>query len=165
VCGECVCVCYHCVLGDRTCPYALAVTRTRTQPHTAHNVFSNYTPAHSPHITHNAFGFSTFDANPSPALHFPVMTAPQSPPRQLYLNWVEEQIEDYKAALSRDELMTLADEAVQQLFDAPDGQIPLTEILLRDVVDMLLFRRLKLPTYNQWLKQRKTNKDEAGRTS
>jgi hypothetical protein len=84
------------------------------------------------------------------------MTAPQSPPRQVYLNWVEEQIEDYKAALSRDELMTLADEAVQQLFDAPDGQIPLTEILLRDVVDMLLFRRLKLPTYNQWLKQGKT---------
>ncbi len=95
------------------------------------------------------------------------MTAPQSPPRQLYLNWVEEQIEDYKAALSRDELMTLADEAVQQLFDAPDGQIPLTEILLRDVVDMLLFRRLKLPTYNQWLKQRKItmDKDEAGRTA
>jgi hypothetical protein len=85
------------------------------------------------------------------------MTAPQSPPRQLYQNWVEEQIEDYKAALSRDELMTLADEAVQRLFDAPDGQIPLTEILLRDVVDMLLFRRLKLPTYNQWLRQRKTS--------
>jgi hypothetical protein len=93
------------------------------------------------------------------------MTAPQSPPRQLYLNWVEEQIEDYKSALSRDALMTLADEAVQQLFDTPDGQIPLTEILLRDVVDMLLFRRLKLPTYNQWLKQGKQTKDEAGRAS
>jgi hypothetical protein len=86
------------------------------------------------------------------------MTAPQTPPRQLYHDWVEEQIEDYKAALSRDELMTLADEAVQQLFATPDGQIPLTEILLRDAVDMLLFRRLKLPTYRQWLTQRRPAK-------
>jgi hypothetical protein len=81
-----------------------------------------------------------------------MMTAPHAPSRQRYLAWVEDQIEEYKSGLSRDELMTVADEAVQQLFDSPDDQIPLTELLLRDAVDMLLFRRLKLPTYRQWLK-------------
>ena len=81
------------------------------------------------------------------------MTAPHAPSRQLYLAWVEEQIEDYKSSLSRDALMTVADEAVQQLFDSPDDQIPLTELLLRDAVDMLLFRQLKLPTYRQWLRE------------
>jgi hypothetical protein len=83
-----------------------------------------------------------------------MMTAPHAPSRQLYLAWVEDQIEEYKSSLSRDELMTVADEAVQQLFDSPDDQIPLTELLLRDAVDTLLFRRLKLPTYKQWLKER-----------
>lgn len=83
------------------------------------------------------------------------MTAPTSPPRQLYLAWVEEQIEDYKATLTRDELMQLADTAVQQLFQTPDEQYPLTEILLRDAVDALLFERLKLPSFRQWLRQRR----------
>ena len=81
------------------------------------------------------------------------MTAPTAAPRQLYHAWVEEQIEDFKTSLTRDELLTLADEAVQQLFDSPDGQYPLTEILLCDVVDALLFRRLSLPDYKQWAKQ------------
>jgi hypothetical protein len=81
------------------------------------------------------------------------MTAPTAAPRQLYNAWVEEQIEDYKTGLTRDELLSLADEAVQQLFESPDGQYPLTEILLCDVVDALLFRRLGLPDYKQWSKQ------------
>ena len=81
------------------------------------------------------------------------MTAPATAPRQLYQTWVEEQIEDFKTALTRDELLSLADEAVQKLFDAPDGQYPLTEILLCDAVDALLFRRLNLPDYKEWAKQ------------
>ncbi len=81
------------------------------------------------------------------------MTAPTAAPRQLYQIWVEEQIEDFKTALTRDELLSLADEAVQTLFDTPDGQYPLTEILLCDAVDALLFRRLALPDYKQWAKQ------------
>jgi len=81
------------------------------------------------------------------------MTAPVTAPRQLYQAWVEEQIEDFKTALTRDELLSLADEAVQTLFDSPDGQYALTEILLCDVVDALLFRRLNLPDYKDWAKQ------------
>ena len=78
------------------------------------------------------------------------MTAPLSAPRQLYQAWLEEQLEDYKAALTRDEILTLADEAVQGLFASEDGQYPLTEILICDAVDALLLRRLNLPDFRQW---------------
>ena len=81
------------------------------------------------------------------------MTAPQSAPRQLYQAWVEEQLEDYKAALTRDELLGLADQAVAELFEAPDGQYPLTEMLLCDAVDRLLLIRLNLPDFRQWRRQ------------
>lgn len=81
------------------------------------------------------------------------MTAPTEAPRQLYHAWVEEQLEDYKSSLTRDELLSLADEAVQNLFSTPDGQYPITEVLLCDAVDMLLFTRLGLPDYKQWTKQ------------
>jgi hypothetical protein len=73
-------------------------------------------------------------------------------PRRRYLDWVEDRIEEYKAGLTRDELLSLADEAVHQLFAAEDGQYPLTEILLRDAVDALIFHRLGLPGYRAWLK-------------
>ena len=75
-----------------------------------------------------------------------------TPPRQQYQAWVEEQIEEYKTALTRDELLDLAEQAVSDLFTTPDGQYPLTEILLRDAVDTLLFQRLNLPDYKHWVK-------------
>ncbi|HEX6558079.1 MAG TPA: hypothetical protein VF021_01415 [Longimicrobiales bacterium] len=80
------------------------------------------------------------------------MSTAFTPPRQLYQAWVEEQIEEYKSALTRDELLDLAEQAVSDLFTTPDGQYPLTEILLCDAVDTLLFRRLNLPDYKHWLK-------------
>jgi hypothetical protein len=78
------------------------------------------------------------------------MSTQAETPRQRYQAWIEEQLEDYKAALTRDELLDLAEVAVQQLFDAPDGQYPLTEILLCDAVDRLLLVRMNLPPYKQW---------------
>lgn len=75
---------------------------------------------------------------------------PAETPRQRYQAWIEEQLEEYKAGLTRDELLDLAEVAVEQLFDAPDGQYPLTEILLCDAVDRLLLARLNLPPYRQW---------------
>lgn len=78
------------------------------------------------------------------------MTTPAETPRQRYQSWVEEQLEDLKAGLTRDELLDLAEVAVDQLFDAPDGQYPLTEILLCDAVDRLLLERLNLPDFRQW---------------
>ena len=81
-------------------------------------------------------------------------------PRQRYQAWIEEQLEDYKAGLTRDELLDLAEVAVQQLFDAPDGQYPLTEILLCDSVDRLLLARLSIPTFRQWQRSCRNDTDE-----
>lgn len=84
-----------------------------------------------------------------------------TPLRQQYQAWVEEQIEEFKTALTRDELLDLAEQAVEDMFTTPDGQYPLTEILLCDAVDKLLFQRLKLPDYKHWAKTCRS--DTAGR--
>lgn len=84
-----------------------------------------------------------------------------TPLRQQYQAWVEEQIEEFKTALTRDELLDLAEQAVEDMFTTPDGQYPLTEILLCDAVDKLLFQRLKLPDYKHWAKACRS--DTAGR--
>lgn len=89
------------------------------------------------------------------------MSTPAETPRQLYQAWIEEQLEEYKAGLTRDELLDLAEIAVEQLFHAPDGQYPLTEILLCDAVDRLLLARLNLPAYRQW--QRMCRNDTSSR--
>jgi hypothetical protein len=78
------------------------------------------------------------------------MTAPVTAPRQRYQAWLEEQLEEYKAGLTRDELLDLAELAVERLFNTPDEQYPLTELLLCDAVDTLLLERLNLPDYRQW---------------
>ena len=76
----------------------------------------------------------------------------QRSPRQRYNDWVQDRIEEHKAGLTRDELLSLADRAVSDLFDAGNAQYPLTEILLRDAVDALIFDTLSLPGYRKWLK-------------
>ena len=81
----------------------------------------------------------------------------QRSPRQRYTDWVQDRIEEYKSDLTRDELLSLADRAVDELFDADDAQYPLTEILLRDAVDALIFRTLDLPGYRKWLKTCQTD--------
>ena len=86
------------------------------------------------------------------------MDTPLSP-RQEYVDWIEDRIEDYKSALTREELLSIADQAVDGLYDTDDGQYPLTEILLKDAVDALIFRRLHLPTYRQWLRSYRNDTD------
>jgi hypothetical protein len=88
------------------------------------------------------------------------MSTPSHTPRQRYQAWVEEQIEEYKAGLTRDELLDVAEVAVQQLFDSPDGQYPLTEILLCDAVDRLLLLRMNLPDYRAWQRMCRTDTGE-----
>ncbi len=78
-------------------------------------------------------------------------------PYQQYLEWVRDRIEDYKCALTRDELLSLADEAVSDLFHSDDEQYPLTEILLREAVDSLIFQRLDLPGYRRWQRMCRTD--------
>lgn len=80
------------------------------------------------------------------------MSAPRTAPRQQYLEWVEDQLEEYKSTLTRDELLDVAEEAVRHLQAGPDGQYALTELLLCDAVDRLLFERLGLPDFRRWRK-------------
>jgi hypothetical protein len=78
------------------------------------------------------------------------MTAPRSAPRRQYTAWIEEQIEECKSGMSRDELLDLAEEAVRRIQASPGGQITLTELVLCDAVDALLVERLSLPDFRQW---------------
>ncbi|MEX2570115.1 MAG: hypothetical protein WD737_02350 [Gemmatimonadota bacterium] len=70
--------------------------------------------------------------------------------RQIYLDWVEEQIEEYKDSVSRTDLLRIADEAVEELRVNHRGQYQLTEILLANAVDRKIFKLLKLPGYRAW---------------
>jgi hypothetical protein len=90
------------------------------------------------------------------------MTDSRATSRQAYQTWIDDQIEEFKSTLSREELLAVADEAVRRLqTTSPDGQYALTEILLCDVVDALLYKRLSLPSYRQW--ERACRTDTASR--
>jgi len=70
--------------------------------------------------------------------------------RQEYEEFILQRIEDYKEQLSREQLLSLADEAVRELELGPEGQLVLTEVLMLEHVDRLIIRRLRLPTYRRW---------------
>jgi hypothetical protein len=78
---------------------------------------------------------------------------PSKPTRSLrrtYLEWVDEQIEDYKDQIPRSELLLLAERVVEELRVNSDGQYQITELLLCEAVDRSIFRLLKLPSYRSW---------------
>lgn len=77
-------------------------------------------------------------------------TDPPRSTRRAYLEWVEEQIEDFKDTIPRSDLLRLADEVVAELRVDPAGQYQLTEMLLWAAVDRKIFRLLKLPGYRAW---------------
>src|SRR5690606_16188484 len=70
--------------------------------------------------------------------------------RQVYDEWVEEQIEEYKDSVPRDDLLRLAEEVCEELRVSGGGQYQLTEILLCDAVDRKIASLMKLPTYRSW---------------
>jgi hypothetical protein len=74
--------------------------------------------------------------------------------RRAYLEWVEEQVEDFKDTIPRSRLLAIADEVVNELRLARGGQYQLTEILLCDAMNRHLFKLLRLPGYRAWLEQR-----------
>ena len=75
--------------------------------------------------------------------------------REKYLEWVEDQIEQYKDSVSRSDLLRLADEAVADLRVNRRGQYQITELLLCDAVDRKIFNLLKLPGYATWSSARR----------
>ena len=82
--------------------------------------------------------------------------------RRAYLEWVEEQVEEFKDAIPRSRLLDIADEVVGELRLSRGGQYQLTEVLLCDAMNRHLFRLLKLPGYRAWCEQRAVAGDAPG---
>ena len=79
----------------------------------------------------------------------------QRPSRSLkheYELFVEREIENYKESVPRSVLLSIGDDAVNAL--AGQQQFALTELLLCDEVDKIIFKRLRLPSYATWRKRR-----------
>lgn len=72
--------------------------------------------------------------------------------RQQHLKYQQDRIEAYKNSKNRGELMELASEALADS-QVGDEQFVLTEILAEDLVDALIRRRLRLPSFNKWKKE------------
>lgn len=69
-----------------------------------------------------------------------------------YELYLEHEIENYKESVPRSVLLSIGDEAVSSLSQQP--QFALTELLLCEEVDRLIIRRLRLPKYDAWRRQR-----------
>src|SRR6476620_11597710 len=88
----------------------------------------------------------------------------QRPTRSLkheYELFVEQEIENYKESVPRSVLLGIGDDAVSSLSAAP--QFTLTELVLCDEVDKIIFRRLRLPAYDTWRRRRLKLIDELRR--
>lgn len=73
------------------------------------------------------------------------------PPRSLraqFEQFIEQRIEEYKDSLPRADILGIGDEAIQEL--AGDDQLQLTEVVLRDQVDAIIRKRLRLPSFRRW---------------
>lgn len=75
---------------------------------------------------------------------------PQPSVRQRYQQYLLQRIEDYKNSISREELLGLGNEAVDELQNDPEGQYFLTEVLMQDTVDKMIVKRLGLPSFGRW---------------
>jgi hypothetical protein len=78
-----------------------------------------------------------------------------------YELFVEREIENYKESVPRSVLLSIGDDAVRAL--ASEQQFALTELLVWDEVDRIIFKRLRLPSYATWRKRRIKLLDELRR--
>ena len=79
----------------------------------------------------------------------------QRPSRSLkyeYSVFLDREIEDYKESVQRSVLLSIGDEAVRLM--GAQAQFSLTEVLLCDEVDKIIFKRLRLPRYETWRRRR-----------
>ena len=70
-----------------------------------------------------------------------------------FQEYLTSRIEAFKNSLSREELLRLGDEAFGEMETASEEQFVLTEMLMADVVDRLIAKRLQLPSYKKWRQQ------------
>jgi len=82
---------------------------------------------------------------------------PSMPMRSLkheFATYVDREIDRYKESISYAALMKLADDAVETL--RTGQQLELSELVLCDAVNEVIRRRLKLPKYDRWRRNRLT---------
>src|SRR5262245_20294026 len=72
--------------------------------------------------------------------------------RHEYSLYIEQEIENYKESIPRSAILANGDEAAAKL--AAEPQFVLTELLLLEEVDRIIFRRLRLPKYDTWRRKR-----------
>jgi methyltransferase family protein len=72
--------------------------------------------------------------------------------RHEYGLYIELEIENYKESIPRSAILAIGDEAAAKL--AAEAQFVLTELLLLEEVDRIIFRRLRLPKYDTWRRRR-----------
>jgi len=75
--------------------------------------------------------------------------------KQRWQEYILQRIEGYKNSLSREELLRIGDEAVAELEATVEGQFLLTEVLMQDTVDRLIWKRLSLKPFRQWAAQQR----------
>jgi hypothetical protein len=81
--------------------------------------------------------------------------------RHEYQLYVEQEIESYKESIPRAAILAIGDEAAALL--ASQSQFVLTELLMLEEVDRIIFRRLRLPKYDTWRRKRLKLLDEMRR--
>jgi hypothetical protein len=72
--------------------------------------------------------------------------------RHEYELYLEQEIENYKESIPRAAILGIGDEAAAKL--ASQSQFVLTELLLLEEVDRIIFSRLRLPKYDTWRRKR-----------
>ena len=80
------------------------------------------------------------------------MSTPTRSLKYEYAKYLDLEIDFYKETMSRPALMKLGDDAFAALESAI--QLELSEIVMNDAVNALIMRRLKLPTYERWRRNR-----------
>lgn len=75
---------------------------------------------------------------------------PLPSPKQRYQEYLLQRIEDYKNSLPRHELLRLGNEAVDEMQAPTEGQYFLTEVLMQEMVDRIIMKRLALPSFSRW---------------
>ena len=73
--------------------------------------------------------------------------------RQRYDEYVFQRVEAFKESLPREELLRLADEATEALVDGREDQFVLTEVLMADVVEAYIMKRLHIQKFPRWRAQ------------
>lgn len=73
--------------------------------------------------------------------------------KQRYNEYVLQRIEAFKNSISREELLNLAAEAAARFDDRENDQFVLTEMLMEDMVDSHIRKKLSIKGYEHWRKR------------